>query len=448
MTNIIGHNGYYSCFYGHIKGIHIRKPRKRQYPYTSTINYRTVNSFYINSREAQLNNKNIFGHLGISILNEVLDISLPHGIVIDYAHVSLLRHFRDVTRTVVASLAPSVREKIDYSLRTQAFPHFFHRKMRGIEDFSFIKANELKNLLLYGFIPHFIHYLTIDQLCFLSLLIIGIRLLHADNVFKPITSTTANNLLCRYDADHHIYFFHQANLVLHLHQHFQDIYKCHDPLSSVNTFAQEDFIGYISKNKNGTTSFHNLLSYYYNIDVLLTNLNEKKMCAVDGPLDLFSLAHNDPLFDELFDYHQQMCNCNNYNMCIKTYRRCRVLKQIFHSLQYIKRKNTISYFVQYLFRSNQTEFGTIKIFFQHHGQTFALIQHFQVINAFSDYLKESRYYDLLKQSIDNFYFVLKKTNINRIVSVEKIQKHLIIFEDALGKSHVLTTPVSSMTEHD
>ncbi len=73
-------------------------------------------------------------------------------------------------------------------------------------------------------------------------------------------------------------------MVLHLHQHFRDIYEWHGPLSSINTFAQEDFIGYISKNKNGTTSFQNLLAYYYNIDVLLSNFNEKNMCMVDGKI--------------------------------------------------------------------------------------------------------------------------------------------------------------------
>jgi hypothetical protein len=108
---------------------------------------------------------------------------------------------------VSISLPPAISQKIDYSLRKQAFPHFFNKKMRAVEDFSFIKAIELKNLLLYGFIPHFMHYLTIDQLCFLSLFIIGIRLLHTDNVFSPITSTTTNNLLCRYYADHHLFIF-------------------------------------------------------------------------------------------------------------------------------------------------------------------------------------------------------------------------------------------------
>ncbi|CAF4676474.1 unnamed protein product [Rotaria socialis] len=187
---MIGHNGYYPCYYCDIKGVHIRKPRKRQYPYTPTSNCRTVNSFYVHSREARLKSQNIFGHLGISILEDVLDVPLPHGIIIDYAHVSLLRHFRDVIRVVASSLAPAVRQRIDDSLIKQRFPHFFH---------------QLKNLLLYGFIPHFMNYLTTDQLSFISLFTIGIRLLHADSVFNHTTSVTANNLFRQYYADHHKY---------------------------------------------------------------------------------------------------------------------------------------------------------------------------------------------------------------------------------------------------
>jgi hypothetical protein len=64
-------------------------------------------------------------------------------------------------------------------------------------------------------------------------------------------------------------------------------------LSSINTFARENFIGYISKNKNGTTSFQNLLAYYYNIDVLLSNLNEKNMCMFDGKIAFLTFGQEE-----------------------------------------------------------------------------------------------------------------------------------------------------------
>lgn len=287
MANMIGHNGYFPCFYCYIEGQHVRQAAKRQYEYQATLHYRTVNSFQIHSREADLNNKNTFGHLGLSILDDVVDIPLPYSLIIDYAHVTLLRHFRGIVQTIVASIAPSVRRELDFSLRTQAFPHFFHRKMRGVLDLSFIKAIELKNLLLYGFVPHFMRHLTIDQLCFVSLFLIGVRLLHSDYTFISNTSAVAHKLLCKYYEDHHIYFSHHANFVLHLHQHLSEVYKRYGPLSSINTFAQEDFIGHLNKNRNGTTSFENLFAYYYNIDTWLRNSNKNhSIHSVDGKIFL------------------------------------------------------------------------------------------------------------------------------------------------------------------
>ena len=200
-----------------------------------------------------------------------MDVPLPSSVLIDYAHVTLLRHFRDLVQTISSSLSPSVRKQIDVSLRVQQFPYHFNRKLRGIEEFSYIKAIELKNLLLYAFLPNFIDYLTANQIGFLSLLVLGIRLLHADRILGDSTNLLANELLTTYYRDHPKYFHHHLNFVLHLHEHYARLYDEHGPLSSINTFSYEDFIGYISKNRNGTVFYHDLLTYYYNIDVHLRN---------------------------------------------------------------------------------------------------------------------------------------------------------------------------------
>lgn len=167
-----------------------------------------------------------------------------------------------------------------------------------------------------------------------------------------------------------------------------------------------------------------------------------------GPMDPFILSNDNSSFRRLLNYHVEICNCNDFHKCVKTYRRCLVSKSMYHSLQYTKRKSTISYFVKYLFRSNVFEFGVIEVFFEYQQRTYALVNRFQVVNAFSDYLKKSRYYELLKQPLDNIFFVLEKTNDNRIVLAEKIEKHMIIFENIPEVGFISATPMSSTTEHD
>ena len=137
--------GYYCCFFCYIKGVHSKEAHNRQYPCCLQTQQRIQDTFLINGENVEKTSLNIFGHLGVSVLQEVIDISLPSLVLIDYAHVTLLRHFHDVLRTISSSLSPAIREKIDISLRTQQFPHTFGRKLRGIDELSYIKTVELRN---------------------------------------------------------------------------------------------------------------------------------------------------------------------------------------------------------------------------------------------------------------------------------------------------------------
>ena len=300
--NMVGHTGYYCCYYCHLKGIHSKEARKRQYPYSAAVAYRTQVSFEENGRRAEKHYCNVLGHLGKSVLEPFVDIPLPRSVLIDYAHVTLLRHFRDVLRTVHSSLSPAIRKQIDLSLVGQRFPHHFNRKLRGIEDLSFVKAVELKNLFFYAFIPNFIGYLSVNQISFLSLLICGMRLIYGDKILGDETSKLANKLIIIYYRQHEQYFDHHLNFVLHLHEHFAQLYDEHGPLSSINTLAYEDFIGYISKNRNGSRFYHQSLAYYYNVDVYLRNNQQNEprfegkivFLAVNkyGPSHLYLLREN------------------------------------------------------------------------------------------------------------------------------------------------------------
>ena len=285
---MVGHTGYYCCFYCYTKGIHSKEARKRQYPYSLRTQQRTKDSFLINSTSAEKNAYNVLGHRGTSILHEVIDIPLPSSVLVDYVHVTLLRHFRDIVQTISSSLRPSIRKQIDASLRAQPFPSHFNRRLRGIEELSYIKGAELKNLLLYAFVPNFIEHLTTNQISFLSLLVLGIRLIHSNKVLGENTSLLSNKLLTTYYRDHTKYFHHHLNFVLHLHEHFAGLYDQHGPLSSINTFSYEDFIGYVSKNRNGTVFHHDLLAYYYNIDVHLQNSIHERHSISDCEYFVFS----------------------------------------------------------------------------------------------------------------------------------------------------------------
>ncbi|CAF1544378.1 unnamed protein product [Rotaria magnacalcarata] len=430
------------------KGVHSKEAHKRQYRYCLQIQQRTQNTFLINGENAEKTSSNIFGHLGVSVLQDIIDIPLPSSVLIDYAHVTLLRHFRDVLRTISSSLSPAIRETIDVSLRTQQFPHTFGRKLRGIDELSYIKAVELRNLLLYAFLPNFIHYLTVNQIGFLSLLVLGIRLIHGDKILGDNTSVLANDLLITYYRDNEKYFQNHLNFVLHLHQHLGSLYDQHGPLCSINTLAYEDFIGYVSKNRNGTVFHHDLLAYYYNIDVYLRNSVQEKNEISDGLFDSFLLGSSDDLYNVLIKYHAKKCSCNAVQNCTKYYRRCMLRRRIYHSMKYLKKKKTISYFIQFGSAASEFNFGKILFFFSLQGQALALIQHFVYYQRYSTYFKSSCYYDIIKKPIDLYYFVLKETNTYAVIDVHDIITYVIPFKNSEDTSTVVVTPIHFTYEHN
>ncbi|CAF3934361.1 unnamed protein product, partial [Didymodactylos carnosus] len=96
-----------------LRGIHNKDAHKRQYPYQEPTVQRTTQSFAADSKLAKETGRNIYGHLGTTILENIIDIPLPDSILCDYAHVTLLRHFRDVVKIISESLSPTIRKTID-----------------------------------------------------------------------------------------------------------------------------------------------------------------------------------------------------------------------------------------------------------------------------------------------------------------------------------------------
>ncbi|CAF1092675.1 unnamed protein product, partial [Didymodactylos carnosus] len=342
ILNFIGHTGYYCCFLCYIRGTHIMN--KRQYFFQQPLMLRGTTSYLEESRKAERNRTNEFGHLGTNILEEILDVPLPQAIIIDYLHVTLLRHTKAIVTELYALLKPAERQRLDISLKQQRFPHFFNRKMRAIKDLSYVKATELRNMLLYGLLPNFYLFLSLETIAHFALYVCGIRLLHGKRVFDTKTSMMADQLLCRYYEDHEHYYTGLQNLVLHLHSHYSPQYDDHGAFCNRGTFGQEDLIGHISSNRHGTRYYGELITYYYSIDFSLHNKTERKI-APNGLTD--ETNQNADTYGDLDRYHQQICGCNTINKCIAVYRRCVIRDHMYHSLLYNKRQTSVSYFVQY-----------------------------------------------------------------------------------------------------
>ncbi|CAF1319568.1 unnamed protein product [Rotaria sordida] len=448
ILKFIGHGGYFCCNFCYTRGQHIE--RKRQYFYEKKPVLRYSSTYNKESAAAEKTKKIIYGHKGISILQNILDTKLPEAIIIDYQHVSLLRHAKTVLSTIYKQFNPSHRRLIDIKLKNQCFPHFFNRRMIPFKNLSFIKAIELRNILLYGFLPLSYEFMNREQLAHFALFICSFRLYHSQPpMFGRETVRIANQLFEQYYKDHKKFYRLIQNYVLHLHSHYGNQYVNYGSLANIGCFSQEDLLGHISSNTHGTRYYGDQIVHYYNIDFSLNNrLSKAKYEIYSKPIDL----NADFIIDNysiIIEYHNRICKCLNISKCISIYRRCIIRNNTFHSLLYKRGTKSKSYFISYYTSTNDDEkyFGFIHLFFYCKDTTYAVIERFQNMQKFSSSFKSSSYFDLLKKPLDSCFSIVSKepSDIFDVVEIGHIIKHCIVFD---FEQHLIVTEVSAYHEHD
>ncbi|CAF4033592.1 unnamed protein product, partial [Adineta steineri] len=90
----------------------------------------------------------------ISILQNILDVVLPHSILIDYRHIILLRHAKTVLSEIYKQLKPLDRERF---------------------------AVELRNILFHEFPPLSLDFINIELLGHFALFVCSKRLWHSQS---------------------------------------------------------------------------------------------------------------------------------------------------------------------------------------------------------------------------------------------------------------------------
>ena len=141
-----------------------------------------------------------------------------------------------------------------------------------------------------------------------------------------------------------------------------------------------------------------------------------------------------------------VCSCNKSDQCVRIYRRCVIDKKAYRSLIYSRRNSTINFFVQYYQKEENSNFEKIRYFFTPNNETFAVIDHYEVKNKFSEFFISTSYYELLRKSIDSFFYVLySHTSKVYCVPMSFIKNHCIIFEMV---DYVIVNPLSVYSKHD
>ncbi|CAF1229501.1 unnamed protein product, partial [Didymodactylos carnosus] len=106
ILDFVGHGGYWCCWICYLKDIHV--DNKRQYRCELPIKHRHSEKYLQGSIQPVQENRDIFGHRGVSVLHKILDTPLPECIIIDYLHCTLLDHAKAIIKAIYHQFGKSL----------------------------------------------------------------------------------------------------------------------------------------------------------------------------------------------------------------------------------------------------------------------------------------------------------------------------------------------------
>lgn len=382
ITNCTQFNGKFGC----PKCTHPGKSSNSRtiYPFVSSERkrqslLRTDCDHLLNVTAAQISGSRVFGVKGESFLKHI--ISIPSGIVIDPMHClfegvtkQYLKLFFDQSNRYFPMYMgrPNALHLLSHHLSRILVPHDFPKFPDFIKHFEasttanrssiqastgFLKAHDLKNLLLYPLFLIMCDVIPITYVLHFGLLVYSIRTSFSSNLnaekigIISMCLTFFQKLLSKLNYPDHFY-----TINLHLLTHFADQLKQYGPAYTVSMFAFESENKLIKHFCHGTVAHDSQMVRA----ILLKNVLLNFLCSALH-LSKFSC------FKEIVSSFMH-CGINPIGCDISTLDdyRVKVNGIVFHSKIYPKKKSSVSY----LFANKNDQYGEIIAFINNEGSIY------------------------------------------------------------------------------
>ena len=373
---------------------------RRVYPHASTAFPRRGHADSISHAQlADETGQAVFGIMGTSPVHSILKI--PDMLLLDYMHQVLEGEF---TRRLSKWLRGSCPSKISISQADQVhithklcsiiLPHDFKRKFRPVEEFHRWKASEKQALFLHAGLPILKAYLSTEHFYHHSLLVTAIRMLCADEITEYDIDIADAMLVTYTRLLPTLYHETECTYTSHALTHLPQQVRNHGPLILHSAFVFEAMLAHLKRMFHGSRGIPDQIcrrlgaaqhaSQHIREDVqgnsiaveftssLLTASKFSKILSLDSGVSFLPPFKQEipstafPIAD-YFPDTQELTTCQ------------RMVKdgQVYHGLNYVYKRNSGSYLVQFKTQHGQPSFGKIHYFVKHRNEGYAVVNVFR-----------------------------------------------------------------------
>jgi hypothetical protein len=118
------------------------------------------------------------GVKGVSAFKDLLDVTMPHSLVIDCMHTVFLCHSKKLLAHLQTRISKQDLQTISHRMRALRYVHDVLRRPRAFGSVEKWKASEIRVYILYLALPMLVEYLPEEGSGDLALYTIILRLLH------------------------------------------------------------------------------------------------------------------------------------------------------------------------------------------------------------------------------------------------------------------------------
>ncbi|KAK3923182.1 Serine/threonine-protein kinase TEL1 [Frankliniella fusca] len=337
---------------------------------------------------AELRKKPRKGVLGKTVLEELPLVDLGVCLSAEYMHTVLLGATRYILDIIFNVRGPWYIGKhipeIDDFMKSIRVPYFVKRLPRGIKDLKFLKASELRALLIYFSLPAFHKFLPAKYLQHLMLLVAAIYLLLKEDISSNDLDLAEAMLRCFVRDIGKLYHNKFYTYNIHNLLHLPLLVRRWGPLWSTSAFDFENYNGFITSHVHGTKHLGKELLNNIKIIQSLTVLEN----SLQGmPRATSSKIRFGSVVDiQLSPVERNFLSSRNITEFV-IYDRVKTEFDIFTSREYDRARKRANSFVEFDVR----KYGEILHFVETLGEVFCLIAVFKIRHNNIFFLEDSLY---------------------------------------------------------
>ena len=465
MVRFVEPNAFYACMFCDTKGTYSHEGHCVTYPIDEDAELRTSESFRKRAELAasmtnRVDRERTIGLKGLSTFSLILDVPLPHSVVIDAMHTVFLCHTKKLLLHLCSRISKVNVSKVSDKLSSMNYIHDILRRPRSLSHVHKWKASEVRVFILYIGLPVPVEFMPEDEAGHLALYIVILRLLH-DYWDKDKKSSEGVSALTKLyvgelsrKVDSHLYPPKLLTITTHTHLHLPLQCKKFGRLDWLTNFVFESFLGFLKAFVKGSSGAGDQIAFAFEANFFLSKLREKPSrsfghFSIDGNhfgSNLLKIRSDDPLAKFLLKH-----GCNPVDVLL--FSRLHRFNVTFHSFLYARKGSTCSYLVSYE-RQGALLYGYILCFLLKDGECFVVLQQLsRVDHSISHYFKSYKYTAAIKDFIDDVYVIFKRVQPSlfdfdrtEIYPVSSIQSRC--FSVPIGSDLMAITCYSCAFEHN